>query len=148
MMRISSILPAAQRHLVRIRDDQQVTEAASLLADTTRHMVVVCDSIGTMMGVVTRTDIVRQIQNCQGCACTTACTTVMTKTVTFCHPDDWLHEVWAEMKTKGLQSIPIVNSEHQPIGLVAARDALESLLSEVEHEEELLRDYVMCVGYH
>ncbi len=28
-----------------------------------------------------------------------------------------------------------------------ARDALEALLGEVENEEELLRDYVMSVGY-
>ncbi len=27
-------------------------------------------------------------------------------------------------------------------------DALEVLLEEVEHEGSLLRDYVMCVGYH
>ena len=27
-------------------------------------------------------------------------------------------------------------------------DALQMLLKEVENEESLLRDYVMCVGYH
>jgi hypothetical protein len=29
-----------------------------------------------------------------------------------------------------------------------ARDALEALLEEVEYEEVILREYVMCVGYH
>jgi len=32
--------------------------------------------------------------------------------------------------------------------VLKARDALEGLLDEVENEESLLRDYVMCVGYH
>ena len=41
----------------------------------------------------------------------------------------------------------MVDAERKPIGLLFARDALEMLLSEVEYEEELLRDYVMCVGY-
>jgi hypothetical protein len=30
---------------------------------------------------------------------------------------------------------------------LSAADVLEVLLSEVEYEEELLKDYVMCVGY-
>jgi hypothetical protein len=51
------------------------------------------------------------------------------------------------MKEKRLQSIPVVDKERKPLGLLFAEDALESLLSQVEYEEELLRDYVMCVGY-
>jgi len=31
--------------------------------------------------------------------------------------------------------------------MLSARDALQVLLEEVENEESLLRDYVMCVGY-
>ena len=51
------------------------------------------------------------------------------------------------MKSKALQSVPIVDAERRPIGLVSARDALELLLSEVEHEGELMKEYVNCVGY-
>jgi hypothetical protein len=29
-----------------------------------------------------------------------------------------------------------------------ARDPLEALLGELEYEEVLLQEYVMCVGYH
>ena len=42
---------------------------------------------------------------------------------------------------------PIVDGERRPIGLVSVRDALELLLSEVEHEGELMKEYVNCVGY-
>ena len=41
---------------------------------------------------------------------------------------------------------PVVDAE-RTLGLLFASDALEALLSEVEYEEELLKDYVMCVGY-
>jgi CBS domain-containing protein len=100
-----------------------------------------------MAGVITRTDVVRQIRHCQGCACTTACTDVMTRNVVSCKMNDWLHEVWSTMKEKGLQCVPVVDTERKPVGLLFARDALEMLLSEVEYEEGLLKDYVMCVGY-
>ena len=147
MIRIDNLLEKTRDRLLLIGDDRQLTEAASLLSDDTRHMVVVCDSVGVMVGVITRTDIVRQIRHCQGCACTTACTAVMTRNVVSCESGDWLHEVLSIMKARGLQSVPVVDAERKPIGLLFARDALEMLLSEVEYEEELLRDYVMCVGY-
>ncbi len=147
MTRIKTILPAARVRLLLISDDRQLTEAAALLSEPHRHIVVVCNRAGAMVGVITRTDIVRQIQHCQGCACTTACTMVMTTHVISCQPNERLHDVWSTMKSKGLQSIPIVDEQGKPIGLLTAADALERLLSEVEYEEELLKDYVMCVGY-
>ncbi|MGX7875525.1 CBS domain-containing protein [Mesorhizobium sp. ORM6] len=58
MMRIENLLAKVRDRLLVIGDDRQLTEAASLLSDDTRHMVVVCDSGGGMAGVITRTDIV------------------------------------------------------------------------------------------
>ena len=71
----------------------------------------------------------------------------MTQEVIVCSIEDRLHDVWTIMKAKGLQSVPIVDPENRPTGLLSAADVLEVLLSEVEYEEELLKDYVMCVGY-
>ena len=51
------------------------------------------------------------------------------------------------MKERRLKNIPVTDEASVPIGLLNARDALEVLLTEVEQEETLLRDYVMCVGY-
>jgi CBS domain-containing protein len=71
----------------------------------------------------------------------------MTRNVAFCRRDDLLSEVWIVMKTRGLKHIPVVNDEEQPIGLLIARDVLETLLNVSAYEEQLLRDYVMCIGY-
>lgn len=147
MMRVDSMLPAIRRRRLVIGHGQQLTEAAALLSDDARHMAVVCDAEGKMVGVVTRTDIVRQIQHCQGCACRTLCTDVMSKKVISCVPDQILEDVWSTMKQNRLLCVPVVDVERRPLGLLFASDALEALLSEVEYEEELLKDYVMCVGY-
>lgn len=147
MKRVDSMLPAIRQRRLVIGHGQQLTEAAALLSDDARHMAVVCDTYGMMVGVVTRTDIVRQIQHCQGCACTTMCADVMTKEVITCRPDQILKDVWSTMKQNRLLCVPVVDAERKPLGLLFASDALEALLSEVEYEEELLKDYVMCVGY-
>jgi predicted transcriptional regulator len=72
---------------------------------------------------------------------------IMTRQVMSCRRDDRLHEVWAVMKEKQLHSVPVIDSGQRPIGLLSARDALETLLAYVEYEEDLLRDYVMGLGY-
>jgi CBS domain-containing protein len=55
--------------------------------------VVVCDSVGLLSGVITKTDIVRQISSCQGAACITAASFVMTRDVVVCGLDDLLQNV-------------------------------------------------------
>lgn len=141
------ILPRARQRLVKISAAAQVKEAADLMSKPHMDLVVVCNLDGTMVGVLTKTDIVRQVGHCVGCCCTVRVDMIMTRDVVSCRPNDVLHGVWLVMKERGLQRIPLVDHEVKPIGLIYARDALQSLLGEVESDEALLRDYVMNVGY-
>jgi CBS domain-containing protein len=51
------------------------------------------------------------------------------------------------MKERGFVHVPIVDQESKPIGVINARDALQVLLGDVEHEVSFLRDYVTGIGY-
>jgi CBS domain-containing protein len=101
-----------------------------------------------MVGVISKTDIVRQIAYCEGSRCTTPAEAVMTRDVTYCHPSDSLHDVLSKMKERGFVHVPIVDQESKPIGVINARDALQVLLGDVEYDVSFLRDYVMGIGYH
>ena len=72
----------------------------------------------------------------------------MTKEVISCRPEDPVSDVWSKMKQHSLRHIPIVDDRSHPIGVINARDALQALLEGAANEVELLRDYVMSVGYH
>ena len=146
-MLIERMLPAAYNRLVTIRDNASLIDAATLLCDLNSDFVVVCSFEGLLTGVITKTDVVRQISHCGGAACLTAASTVMTRTVVFCRPDDALQEVWSIMKERRLKNVPIVDQDIRPLGVLNARAALEALLANVEHEVSLLRDYVMSAGY-
>lgn len=146
-MLVKNLLPAARERLVTIVDDAPLIQAAKRLRTGT-DLVVVCGSAGLLVGVITKTDVVSQISHCQGASCITAASLVMTGDVVVCQPGDWLREVWSTMKERGLKNIPITDQDSRPVGVLNARDALQVLLEEVENEESLLRDYVMCVGYH
>lgn len=147
-MIIEAILPAARERLFILGDEPPLVDAAKLLRDVETDIVVVCKADGSLAGVITKSDIVRQISHCQGASCMAAASAVMTKAVAYCHPNDLLTDIWAVMKERHLRNVPILGPDFRPIGMLNARDALEALLEELKYEEILLRDYVMCVGYH
>ena len=147
-MLVQEILEAARKKLVIIDQTAALIDAARLLGHKEANLIVVCDAKRTVVGVISKTDIVRQIGTCQGSVCATPVSSAMTRDVLTCHRDDPLKKVWNSMKSHGFKHIPIVDNDLRPIGLVIARDVLARMIEDVEYEEQLLRDYVMCVGYH
>jgi signal-transduction protein with cAMP-binding, CBS, and nucleotidyltransferase domain len=147
MILVERLLAAARRRLTTIADDAPVIDAAQLLRKGT-DLVVVCERSGRMAGILTKTDVVAQVSRCEGSNCVTPLSSVMTRNVVFCRPEDSSADVWSKMKPLELKNIPIVDVHSHPVGLLNARDVLQVLLQETEYEEALLRDYVMCVSYH
>lgn len=146
-MFVDQMVPTARGRLVVVSEDAPLIDAAKLLASSNTDLVVVCGSGGRLAGVVTKTDVVRQISCCQGSSCTVALSTIMTGDVVFCRTTDLVSDIWTIMKERRLKNIPLIDEASVPIGLLNARDALQMLLAEVESEETLLRDYVMGIGY-
>ena len=144
---VSSIDAVARSRLVTIGANATLVDAARVLSDTQISLVVVCNPDGAMVGVITKTDIVRQIGHCEGSACARVAADVMTCDVAYCRPTDCLPDVLAVMHKRGFVHIPVVDQAFKPIAVVNARDALRELLAQEKYEESLLRDYVMGVGY-
>ena len=147
MTSVEKMIPVARERLVTIRDDAPLAEAAGFLDGRHINLVVVCDKAGFMVGIITRTDIVRRMSICTGCSCTATAATVMTRDVVSCRPRDLLQDVWSIMKERKLLHVPIVAEDSRPLGVINARDALFALLEETQYEEALLRDYVTGIGY-
>lgn len=147
MLQVERLLPEARDRLVKIRTDALLMDAARLLSESRINLVVVCDADDKLAGVITRTDVVARMSICSGHSCRMAAEDTMTRDVSFCKPGEWLHDVWSTFKRRGLKNMPVVDDGSIPVGVLNARDALQGLLRDVKDEEELLRDYVMGVGY-
>ena len=80
------------------------------------NLIVVCNSAGAMVGVVSKTDIVRHISHCHGQACAISVSGVMSRNVTSCAPSDFLHEVWSIMKTLIIQCVPVIGADSKAVG--------------------------------
>ncbi|ABL71102.1 CBS domain-containing protein [Paracoccus methylovorus] len=145
-MLIQKFLPTARRHLQSIDVNAALLQAARRLGEGC-DMLLVCDAAGRLAGVLTKTDVVRQTGRCTGASCTAPVIEAMTRDVTTVTPDGWLQDVWDIMKARGFKNIPIVDANRHPLGVLNARDVLQTLLQEVREEENLLHDYVMNIGY-
>ena len=137
----------ARSRLVTISADALLVDAARLLSDTHISLVVVCDSHGVMVGVITKTNIVQQVGRSCEIIGTTLAGEVMTRDVTSCRPTDPLLDVMAVMEKRGFAHIPVVDENFNPCGVVNAGDALRALMADEKYDAALLRAYVMGIGY-
>lgn len=145
-MFVEGVLQAARERLVTIADDAALIEAARLLTSGT-DLVIVCDSEGLLQGVVTKTDIVRQVSISLDATCLGAVSAVMTRDVVMCRKADALQDVSRLMKGRHLKNIPVVDGDNRPLGILTARAILRVLLSDAEYEEAQLVGYVKGIGY-
>ena len=119
-MLVEALMPTAGRRLTTINADGLLTDAAKLLSETHIGLVVICADDGSMAGVITKTDVVRQVAQGHESVRTAPVSAIMTRNVVHCRPSDLLFEVWSSMKERGFVHIPIIDQHFRPYGVVNA----------------------------
>ena len=144
---VNRIDAQTRTRLVMVSSETLLVEVADRLSDMRISLVVVCDSGGVMVGVITKTNIVQQIaRSCQSIGAAVA-SEVMTRVVTSCRLTDSLFDVLSDMERLGLTHMPVIGDDGKPTGVVNAGDALRALMADEKYDAALLRDYVMGIGY-
>jgi CBS domain-containing protein len=137
---------ACQRHRRR-GPFAPVHRVRKLLSNAQISVVVVCDPEGAPLGIITETILVRRLGMGQADFFTTGAGEVMKQGYVACAPEDVLSDVLAMMHARELIHVLLIGADGKLIGVVNARDGLRALLAAGNHEEALLRDYVMGIGY-
>ena len=145
--RMADVEAVARSRLLTVAGDAVLAEVAALLLAAQISVVVVCDAAGAAVGIITETILVRRLGLGQDDFFTTRADAVMTRDFTACIREDLLSEVLAMMHTRGLIHVLLLGADKQPLGVLNARDGLRVLLAAGNYEEELLRNYVMGIGY-
>ena len=144
---VSSIEALARSRLLTVFADTRIVEVAARLSGTQISVVVVCDEAGAAVGTITETLLIRHLGLGQADFFATRAGDVMMQEFTTCAPHELLSDVLATMHARSLIYVLLVSANGQPLGVLNARDGLRALLAAGNHEEALLRDYVMGVGY-
>lgn len=127
-------------------ESSSVRAAAEALATPRLGLVIVQGPDGRTSGVVSKSDLVRHLSRAG--AVELPITVVMTRAVITISPADDLHETWQYMVRRRLQNLPVIGSDHKPVGTLDIRDALAAILSMEEDQEEALISYIAGSGYH
>ena len=146
-LQVGDINDVARSRLLTVGVDALLAEVAAALSSAQISLVMVCDAAGAVVGVITETILVRQLGFGQAGVFSTPAGDVMSREYTVCGPADTLSEVLAMMHERGLIHVPVVDAGNKPLGVLNARDGLRALLAAGNHEEALLRNYVMGLGY-
>jgi signal-transduction protein with cAMP-binding, CBS, and nucleotidyltransferase domain len=144
---VRSIEAVARSRLLTVTANVLLVEVAAQLSSAQFSVVVVCDAAGVAMGIVTETVLIRRLGLGQADFFTTRAMDVMTHDFTSCAPDALLSDVMAMMHKRGLKHVLLIDADGKPLGVLHARDGLRALLAAGNHEEALLRNYVMGIGY-
>ncbi len=146
-LRVSAIEAVARSRLFTVSSTSLLVDVAALLSSAQISVVVVCDPEGAPLGIITETILVRRLGLGQADFFTTGAGEVMKQGHVACAPEDSLSDVLAMMHERELIHVLLIGADNKLIGVVNARDGLRALLAAGNHEEALLRDYVMGVGY-
>jgi CBS domain-containing protein len=144
---VSDIEAVARSRLLSVSADTRLVEVAARLSSAQIGVIVVCDAAGSAMGTITETVLVRHLGLGQADFFGTRAGDVMTQELTTCEPQELLSDVLAMMHARGLIHVLLNGTNKQPVGVLNARDGLRALLAAGNHEEALLRNYVMGIGY-
>jgi CBS-domain-containing membrane protein len=145
-MIVANLARKTAARLATIEDHRSVRDTADLFADGRLGLVIVCDAVGLVVGVVSKSDLVRFLA--QDGDIGLAVTAVMTRSVIAGSPADELRGTWELMTRRRLQNLPLLAPNRRPVGTLDIRDALQAMVEFEQEEETQLINYIAGVGYH
>jgi CBS domain-containing protein len=142
-MRIERLGPLISERLMLIDMDATMRDAALGLSNPGIGLIVVHDSGGKAIGVISKSDLIRHLIDPSHASIAS----LMSQDIVACGPDDAIRAVWQTMVERRLQNMPVLSSDGKPIGVLDIRDAMNALFEQEEFEEQMLANYVAGVGY-
>ena len=133
-----------QEGVITIGPDASVTEAVDLLSSKRIGAVVVANADGSLAGILSERDIVRELGR-RGTGCLNdSVGDMMTRDLVSCTPQDTADQVMVRMTEGRFRHMPVMEGETM-IGLISIGDVVKARLSELSMERDALQGMVM--GY-
>jgi CBS domain-containing protein len=144
-MRVRDILRGKGAEVVTVSPTDTVFEAIEALVKHNIGSLVVTASNGTVVGIISERDILRESsQRCDRLK-ETEVGEVMTRDVIIGVPDDDLNYVMGIMTKNRIRHLPILD-ESGLVGIISIGDVVNSHLSKTEFENRMLKDYIHGVS--
>ncbi len=145
-MTIATILRHKGRNVVSVGPQDDVCEIARILSTHRIGAVLVRDSAGDVLGIVSERDIVRCIAAHGADAVSLPAMRLMTRVLHTVTPSTKVTEALEMMTDRRVRHLPVLEEDGQLAGMVSIGDLVKARIDEAVHEAEELRHYVVSAG--
>lgn len=128
--------------VVTIGADATVTDAVRLLSEKRIGALLVTDSGGVPLGILSERDIVRELGRRDETCLRDSVGDMMTKNLVSCSPDDTADAVLSKMTEGRFRHMPVMENAEM-VGLISIGDVVKARLAELSMEKEALQGMIM-----
>jgi len=140
-MTVAAILRGKPERLIGLAESQTLGDAAKLLTQERIGALVVRSAAGEMIGILSERDIVRAAAKHGAAVLDQPVSSMMTRDVICCAPQDSVADVMSMMTAKRFRHLP-VKSNGKLIGMVSIGDVVKQRVEDAEVEAAQLREYI------
>lgn len=140
-MQVSVLLQGKGSDVVTVGPDTTTAEVVAVLARHRIGAVVVSSDGRTIEGVLSERDLVRALAGEGAAALERPARTWMTTDVVSCQPDTTVEELMSTMTDRRIRHVPVL-VEGELAGLISIGDVVKDRISALEHETQVLHDYI------
>ncbi|HVO03659.1 MAG TPA: CBS domain-containing protein [Candidatus Cybelea sp.] len=140
-MSVAQILRGKPDRLIGLTENRTLADAAQLLTQERIGALVIRNSAGEMIGILSERDIVRAIAKMGAAVIQQPVSVMMTRDVVCCSPEDSVGDVMSLMTARRFRHLP-VKQGNKLIGMISIGDVVKQRVEEAEGEAAQLRDYI------
>jgi CBS domain-containing protein len=141
-MTVNDVLLVKGDRVISIESTAAIAAAVRMLAQHRIGALLVTGAGHRIVGIISERDIVRVLHESGPAVLDTPVAEVMTRRVVTCERHDTIADIMARMTTGKFRHVPVV--EHGRLaGLVSIGDVVKARLSQLEHEHDAMREYIL-----
>ncbi len=140
-MTVGAILKEKGGTVHTAQSRQTLMDVVLILTDRSIGAVLVTDSDGQPVGILSERDIVRALAVHGGSVLDQPVADFMTEKVISCAETDTVESIMALMTEKRFRHVPVITNGRL-VGLVSIGDVVRARMARVEAEAEALKDYI------
>ena len=141
-MKLAALIHGKSHEIVKIRDNQNIAEAAIALTEHKIGALLVEGQDGQIAGILSERDIVGGMAPHGADLHDVAVSELMTTNVIRCSPNDSVNEAMAMMTDRRIRHLPVFDDD-ELVGFISIGDLVKCRIMEVQGEAEALRQYIM-----
>jgi CBS domain-containing protein len=140
-MTVNDILRYKGNHVVTIEPAAALAAAVRTLVQHRIGALLVTGAGHRIVGIISERDVVRVLDEKGPAVLAAPVAEVMTRRVVTCDRNETIAEIMERITSGRFRHVPVI--EHgRLVGIVSIGDVVKARLSELEHEQNALREYI------